>query len=191
MKKIVLALALVAASSISAFAQASDFAAVDTDGDGFVNLEEAQAAGYEFTDEQWTEADAKAFEERASCIEKQYEGYSPVEGVQLNGKLTLGENTADNGGLRVALMALENTLKNKRVGKIDGFTPEQRLFLGWSQVWCQNITDEAARLRAQTDPHSPGEFRVNGVLSNMPAFRKAFGCKVGQPMAPENMCRVW
>ena len=68
---------------------------------------------------------------------------------------------------------------------------EQRLFLGWSQVWCQNITDEAARLRAQTDPHSPGEFRVNGVLSNMPAFRKAFGCKVGQPMAPENMCRVW
>ena len=139
----------------------------------------------------WTEADAKAFEERASCIEKQYGGYSPAEGVNLNGKLTLGENTADNGGLRVALMALEKSLENKRVREIDGFTPAQRLFLGWSQVWCQNITEEAARLRAATDPHSPGEFRVNGVVSNMPEFREAFSCKTGQPMAPENMCRVW
>jgi predicted metalloendopeptidase len=139
----------------------------------------------------WTEADGKAFEERASCFDKQYAGYSPVEGVNLNGKLTLGENTADNGGLRIALMALEKSLESKRVREIDGFTPQQRLFLGWSQVWCQNITEEAARLRAQTDPHSPGEFRVNGVVSNMPEFRQAFSCKTGQPMAPENMCRVW
>lgn len=135
--------------------------------------------------------DAKAFEERAACFEEQYAGYSPVEGVNLNGKLTLGESSADNGGLRVALMALERVLKNKPAAPVDGFTPAQRLFLGWSQVWRQNIADEAARLRAQTDPHSPGEFRVNGVVSNMPEFRQAFSCETGQPMAPEKMCRVW
>ncbi len=139
----------------------------------------------------WTEADAEAFEERAACFEQQYAAYSPVEGVKLNGKLTLGENTADNGGLRVALMALEQRLAEGSQEPVDGFTPVQRLFLGWSQVWCQNITDEAAQLRAQTDSHSPGRFRVNGVVSNMPEFREAFSCERGQPMAPETMCRVW
>jgi putative endopeptidase len=139
----------------------------------------------------WTEADAKAFEERAACLVNQYSSYSPVPGVNLNGKLTLGENTADNGGLRIAYMALMDTLAGKQPKPIDGFTAEQRFFLGYGQVWCQNITEESSRLRAQTDPHSPAEFRVNGVVSNMPEFQKAFGCKVGQPMVRGPACRVW
>ncbi|HEY2843782.1 MAG TPA: M13 family metallopeptidase, partial [Bryobacteraceae bacterium] len=102
----------------------------------------------------WTAEDGKAFEQRTDCLVNQYNGFSPVAGVNLNGKLTLGENTADNGGLRIAYMALMDTLGNKKPAPIDGFTTEQRFFLGWAQVWCQNVTDEASRLRAQTDPHS-------------------------------------
>jgi len=139
----------------------------------------------------WTEADAKAFQQRAECIVNQYSAYSPVEGVNLNGKLTLGENTADNGGVRVAYMALMDSLTGKTPKKIDGFTPDQRFFLGFAQVWCQNSSEQSARLRAQVDPHSPGEFRVNGVVSNMPEFQKAFACRVGQPMVRGPACRVW
>ena len=139
----------------------------------------------------WTEADAKAFEARAGCLVDQYAGYSPLQGVNLNGKLTLGENTADNGGMRIAYMALMETLDGKPQEPIGGFTPEQRFFLGWAQVWCQNITPENLRLRAQTDSHSPGEFRVNGVVSNMAEFQKAFACRVSQPMVRGPACRVW
>ena len=135
--------------------------------------------------------DAKAFGERADCIVDQYSGFSPVAGVNLNGKLTLGENTADNGGLKIAHMALMETLAGKEPAKIDGFTAEQRLFLGWAQVWCQNITEESLRLRAQTDPHSPAEFRVNGVVSNMPEFAKAYACRPNQSMVKGPACRVW
>ena len=139
----------------------------------------------------WTAEDAKEFEKRAACFVEQYSQYDATKGVKLNGKLTLGENAADNGGLRIAYMALMETLEGKPKEKIDGFTPEQRLFLGWGQIWCQNMTEEASRLRAATDPHSPGVWRVNGVVVNMPEFRQAFGCRVGQPMAPEKVCRVW
>jgi putative endopeptidase len=144
----------------------------------------------------WTDADRKAFDERTDCIAKQYEGYvavkDPVNGdVHLNGRLTLGENTADSGGLRVAYAALQKTLAGKPRPKIDGFTPDQRFFLGFANVWCQNVTEAAARQRAQTDPHSPGEFRVIGSVSNMPEFAQAFGCKAGQPMVRENACRAW
>ena len=141
----------------------------------------------------WTEDDAKEFKQRAQCLVDQYSGYEAVPGVHLNGQLTLGENTADNGGVRLAYMAMLHRL-GKDVNskkKIDGFTPQQRLFLAFAQVWCQNVTDEDARRRAQIDPHSPGEYRVNGVVSNMPEFRQAFGCKEGQPMAPQHSCRVW
>ena len=110
--------------------------------------------------------------------------------MHLNGKLTLGENTADNGGVRLALMALLNTIGNKRP-KIDGFTPEQRFFLSFGQIWCQNNREESTRLRARTDPHSPGKFRVNGVLENMPEFQKAFSCQASQPMVSPAACRVW
>src|SRR5262249_50649650 len=118
----------------------------------------------------WSVEDAKAFEQRADCLVNQYAQYSPVPDVKLNGKLTLGENTAENGGLRLAYMALLETLAGKEPARVDGFTADQRFFLGWAQVWCSNSTDQSLRLRAQTDPHSPREFRVNGVVSNMPEF---------------------
>ena len=145
----------------------------------------------------WTEADAKAFEERAACIADQYSGYSPVNDPKtgkpafVNGKLTLGENIGDNGGLRIAFMALMNTLKGKDRTVVSGYTPEQRFFLGFAQVWCQNSTDADALQRIFTDPHSAGRFRANGTISNMPEFQQAFSCKSGTPMAPDKRCRVW
>jgi endothelin-converting enzyme/putative endopeptidase len=139
----------------------------------------------------WTDEDAKEFEKRATCVADEYGGFTTVDDVKLNGRLTLGENTADNGGLRIAYMALMDTLGGKKVEPIDGFTPEQRFFLGWGQIWCQNRTDEIARLLATIDPHSPGNYRVNGVVSNMPEFQKAFQCKPGSAMVHENACRVW
>jgi putative endopeptidase len=139
----------------------------------------------------WTEADAKEFEKRAACIADQYSGFIVTGDLHLNGQLTLGENTADNGGVRIALMALEDTLKGSPAPLRDGFTPQQRFFLGWGQIWCENSTDQIAKLRAQTDPHSPGRFRVNGVVSNMPEFQKAFNCAPKAPMVRENACRVW
>ncbi len=139
----------------------------------------------------WTDADAKAFEERADCLVKEYSGFTAVDDVKLNGKLTLGENTADNGGVRLAFMALQDSLAGKQPAPIDGFTADQRFFLGFAQVWCENQSDESRRQRALIDPHSPGRYRVNGVVQNMPEFRKAFGCTEGQPMAPVQSCRVW
>jgi len=140
----------------------------------------------------WTPADGKAFEDRALCIDKQYSGYTTVDDVKLNGKLTLGENSADNGGLRLAWMALQELMKNKPLpANSDGLTPEQRFFVGWGQMWCENRTDEVARLRAKTDPHSPGRFRTNGVVSNMPEFAKAFSCQAPSPMISQPACRVW
>ncbi|MBK5298730.1 MAG: M13 family metallopeptidase [Vicinamibacteria bacterium] len=145
----------------------------------------------------WTEADGKAFEQRASCVADQYSKYSPGkdpktgEPVFLNGRLTLGENIGDNGGVRIALMALMNTLEGKPRTSVSGYTPEQRFFLGFAQVWCQNVTDAESLQRIVTDSHSAGAFRANGTVSNMPEFAKAFGCKPGSSMVRENRCRVW
>jgi endothelin-converting enzyme/putative endopeptidase len=138
----------------------------------------------------WTPEDAKEFDKREACLVDEYSKFSVAPGANVNGKLTLGENTADNGGLRVALMALLNTIGANQ-NKIDGFTPEQRMFLSFGQIWCENIREEAARLQVQTNPHSPARFRVNGVVVNMPEFQKAFACKASQPMANANACRVW
>ena len=141
----------------------------------------------------WTPQDGKAFDQRAQCIVDEYNSFVAVDDVHLNGKLTLGENTADNGGLRIALMALLAGMnQDARVpAKLDGYTPEQRLFLGWGQIWCQNQTPQIERLLALTNEHSPGKYRVNGVVGNMPEFEKAWGCKAGQPMVRQNACRVW
>ncbi len=139
----------------------------------------------------WTPQDKKEFDQREACIAKEYSSFSVAPGVNVNGELTLGENTADNGGARVSLMALENALQGKGRPEIGGFTPEQRFFLAFGQIWCANERPEAKRLQVQTDPHSPPEFRVNGVVRNMPEFQKAFSCKAGQAMVPENACRVW
>lgn len=143
----------------------------------------------------WTEQDGKEFEKRASCVADEYSNFVAIDDLKLNGRLTLGENTADNGGARIALMALENMIAQDKTGKasekIDGFTPEQRYFLGFARVWCEKRQPEFSRMLVTVDPHSPGQFRTNGVVQNMPEFQKTWGCKVGQPMVKENQCRVW
>ena len=141
----------------------------------------------------WTKKDDEEFRKRADCIVNEYSGFSPVEGANVNGKLTLGENGADNAGIRLAYMALMAALDNGTVdkGKLDGYTPQQRFFLGYAQVWCANERPEALRTSVRTDPHSPGQFRVLGVVQNNPSFASAFGCSAGQPMVSANACQVW
>jgi predicted metalloendopeptidase len=140
----------------------------------------------------WTRADDAAFRERASCVASQYSGYESIQGVNLNGNLTLGENVADNGGVRIAYYALMELLASRGPQPaIDGFTPEQRFFLAYAQVWCENASDQDFRRRAQEDVHASGRWRTNGVLQNSEEFRKAFSCQTGTPMAPANACRVW
>jgi len=147
-----------------------------------------------------TDEDRAAFTERTGCVADEYSGFEAAPAhddtaaQKLNGKLTLGENTADNGGLRIAYMALEDALAaegNSINSTLDGFTEGQRYFLSFAQVWCQNQTERSARQLALTDPHSPGRWRVNGSVQNFEEFGKAFGCKKGQPMFPEKSCRVW
>jgi len=143
----------------------------------------------------WTDEDGKEFEKRATCIADEYSSFVAVDDLKLNGRLTLGENTADNGGARIALMALHEMIAADKTGKagekIDGYTPEQRFFLGFGRVWCEKRRPEYSRMLVNTDPHSPGRYRVNGVLQNMPEFQQAWGCKAGQAMVRENACRVW
>lgn len=144
-----------------------------------------------------TPADRKAFTERTDCEVKEYSDFESAPGQKLNGKLTLGENTADNGGLRIAYLALMNTLQaeGKKApytdDKVDGFTPQQRFFIAFAQVWCSNQTEQSLRVSAKIDPHSPGKFRTNGSVQNFDEFGKAFSCKQGTPMYPANSCRVW
>ncbi|HVZ83199.1 MAG TPA: M13 family metallopeptidase [Terracidiphilus sp.] len=157
--------------------------------DGHGNLREWQ-----------TPEDRKAFNERTTCEADEYSGFEAApahDGMpqqNLNGRLTLGENTADNGGLRIAFLALQNTLaaEGKSLDeKIGGYTEAQRYFLGFAQVWCQNQTEKSARQSALVDPHSPGKWRVDGTVQNFDEFGKAFGCRKGTPMYPEHSCRVW
>jgi putative endopeptidase len=139
----------------------------------------------------WTAEDAKAFEQRASCISDQYSQYVVVDDVKINGKLTLGEDVADLGGLILAYMAWQDDTKGQTREPIEGFTPVQRFFIAYGQSWCASTRDETKRLRATIDPHSPDKYRANGVVSNMPEFQEAFHCKAGSPMVRENRCRVW
>jgi putative endopeptidase len=140
----------------------------------------------------WTDADRKNFDERTSCVIKQFDSYEVQPGLFINGKLTLGENIGDFAGLTVAYDAFMRSLAGKpRPADIDGFTPEQRFFLGWAQVWAGKYTPEAERSQVKGDPHSLPRWRVNGPLSNMPQFAKAFGCKAGQSMVRENACQIW
>ena len=143
----------------------------------------------------WTEQDGKEFEKRVSCIADEYSSFVAIDDLHLNGRLTLGENTADNGGARIALMALRELIASDKTGKlaekIDGYTPEQRFFLGFGRVWCQKQRPELSRMLVHIDPHSPGHYRVDGVVQNMPEFQQVWGCKAGQPMVSQNACRVW
>jgi putative endopeptidase len=142
----------------------------------------------------WSPADLEKFKRGTGLVSSQYDTYTVLDSVHVNGKLTLGENLADFGGLSIAYAALEKALAQKgRPGKIDGFTPEQRFFLAWAQIWRGNDTPQDARLRINTDPHSPGEWRTNGPLSNMPQFAAAFGCKPGDAMVRPDSVRpvIW
>lgn len=140
----------------------------------------------------WTPDDRKKFEERAQCVIDQFNGYEVQPGLNVNGRLTLGENIGDLGGLAIAYSALMDSMKGKPApAKIDGFTAEQRFFLGWAQVWAAKSTPEAERAQVLGDPHSAAKWRVNGPISNMPEFAKAFGCKQGQGMVREKFCQIW
>jgi putative endopeptidase len=139
----------------------------------------------------WTPEDRKKFEERANCVVEQFNGYEVIPGVFEIGTLTLGENIGDLGGLNIAYTALMDALKKHPQANIDGFTPEQRFFLGWAQVWASKATPQSERNQALTNPHAAARFRVNGPLSNMPQFARAFGCKQGQKMVRANACSIW
>ena len=140
----------------------------------------------------WTPEDLKNFQSRAKCVSDQFDGYVVDGDLHENGKLVLGESIADLGGLAIAYAAYQKSLEGKpRPPDRDGFTPEQRFFLGWAQVWGANERLEYARLMANTNPHPLGRFRANGPLSNMAEFAKAFGCKQGEDMVREQACKIW
>jgi len=142
----------------------------------------------------WSEADLKSFKERSQCVVDQFNGYEVQPGLNQNGKLVVGESIGDLGGLAISYAAFKKSLEGKpRPANIDGFTPEQRFFLGWAQVWAQNSRPEFERLLVNTNPHPVGRFRVIGPLSNMPAFAEAYQCKAGDPMVrpPEKRCQIW
>jgi putative endopeptidase len=142
----------------------------------------------------WTPQDAAKFEQKADCEVKEYSSFVAVDDAKVNGKLTLGENTADNGGLRLAYLAFLADAKQKNIDldqKQEGYTPVQTFFIAFGQDWCGDTRPAQLRLQVQTDPHSPRQFRVDGVVQNMREFGEAFGCKEGQPMMPVNACRVW
>ncbi len=142
----------------------------------------------------WSDADLKAFKERAQCVIDQFNGFEVEKGLNENGKLVVGESIADLGGLVLAYAAFQKSMEGKpRPANIDGFTPEQRFFLGYARGWANNIRPEFARLLVNVDPHPLAKFRVNGPLSNMPQFAAAFQCKDGDPMlrAEKNRCVIW
>ena len=142
----------------------------------------------------WSPSDLEKFKRGTGLVASQFDAYTVLDSLHVNGKLTLGENLADLGGLSISYAALEKALAEKgRPPLIDGFTPEQRFFLAWAQIWRQNITPEAQRVRINTDSHSPGQWRTNGPVSNMPQFAAAFGCKPGDPMVRPDSVRpvIW
>jgi endothelin-converting enzyme/putative endopeptidase len=141
----------------------------------------------------WTKEDREKFDARTKCVDDQYSSYVSVDDVHLNGKLTLGENVADLGGEILAYKAWKDKTKDQNLQPMDGLTPDQRFFVGFAQWDCSNERPEDLRVRAVTDPHSPAQYRINGVVVNMPEFQQAFQCKAGSPMVnpPEKACRVW
>jgi putative endopeptidase len=139
----------------------------------------------------WTPKDAQQFQQRAACVVNQYGQYKVVDDIKINSKLTEGEDIADLGGTMLAYLAWKNETRGKDLKPIDGFTPDQRFFIGMAQWACGDERPESKRMSAITNPHSPEEYRVNGVVSDMPEFQKAFSCKASQPMVRAQACRVW
>ncbi len=139
----------------------------------------------------WTAEDAKKFEEKINCVRDQFAQYVVVDDIKINSKLTSGEDVADLGGTLLGYMAWREATKEMKLQPEEGFTPDQRFFIGFAQWACENARPEELRANAITDPHSPGKYRINGIVSDLPEFQKAFGCKVGQPMVRANSCKVW
>jgi putative endopeptidase len=141
----------------------------------------------------WTKEDADQFVSHANCVVDQYGQYVIVDDIKINSKLTEGEDVADLGGTILAYVAWKDATKGTTLAERDGFTPDQRFFIGFAQWACENQRPENERVNAITNPHSPGKYRINGVVVNMPEFGQAFGCKQGQPMvkASDKVCRVW
>jgi len=140
----------------------------------------------------WTPTVSAEFDQRASCVEKQFDDYVPIEDVHIKGKLTLGENIADLGGVKLSYAAFQRGEQAKpATPPLGGFTPEQQFFVGYAQAWCSNYRPEALRLLLATNPHSPPKYRVLGPLSNTPAFAAAFQCKEGSAMVRPQRCEIW
>jgi endothelin-converting enzyme/putative endopeptidase len=141
----------------------------------------------------WTKEDADQFVKRADCVVDQYAKYVVVDDIHINSKLTEGEDVADFGGTILAYIAWKGATKDKKLDDRDGLTPDQRFFVGLAQWACENERPENLRVQAKTDPHSPGKYRINGVVVNMPEFGRAFSCKQGQPMVKpsDQVCHVW
>ena len=139
----------------------------------------------------WTKQDGGEFEKRTQCVVDQYGQYIIVDDITINSKLTLGEDVADLGGQLLAWIAWKAANKGKTLQPVDGFTPDQRFFIGMAQWACGSDRPENLRLSALTNPHSPNEYRINGVVANLPQFQEAFSCKLGQPMVREKSCKVW
>ena len=141
----------------------------------------------------WAPEDFRTFRRQIQCFADEYSQFVATGNVHLNGQLTLGENTADNGGVRLALAALLETIAESRrpTEKVEGLTAEQRFFILFGQMWCENATPQWLRFLAEADYHSPARYRVNGTISNMPEFQKAFGCKRDDEMVRARACRAW
>jgi putative endopeptidase len=144
-------------------------------------------------DQWWTPEDEQKFKQGADCVAEEYSSFTAVEDLHVNGRLTLGENIADIGGVRLGYLAWQHRLQagSKAEADLDGMTPAQQFFTAYAQSWCSHTRPEEMRVRTQTDPHSPEEYRVNGVVMNMPEFQQAFGCKAGQAMVSKNRCSIW
>jgi endothelin-converting enzyme/putative endopeptidase len=139
----------------------------------------------------WTKEDSARFNERLQCVQDQYAQYVVVDDIHINSQLTSGEDVADIGGTWLAYLAWRKATEADRLRPIDGFTPDQRFFIGMAQWACENTRPEDQRLLAATNPHSPGRYRINGVVSNLPEFAAAFQCTPGQPMVRAKVCKVW
>jgi len=139
----------------------------------------------------WSASDAEEFEKRTACIADQYAGYTVIDDIKINSRLTLGEDVADLGGTIIAYHAWKEATRDRELEPIDGLTPEQRFFVGFGQWACGDYREEIKRLLALVDPHSPLKYRINGVVANMPEFRKAFACSEEEPLVREEVCRIW
>jgi putative endopeptidase len=139
----------------------------------------------------WSQQDAQNFSMQIQCVKDQYRQYVVVDDIRINSDLTVGEDVADLGGELLAFLAWKQATQNQKPEPMDGFTPEQRFFIGMGQWACENQRPQMLRLNAATNPHSPAIYRVNGVVANMPQFMQAFKCKPGQPMVSQKPCRVW